>query len=93
MDQTFFLRAERMLVKSRPAAIDHDVLVATLAAHQAASRTAREEAQAKEADGNQSLPADPLPELILGGRAWRNAAAAQGGCFNRAIAKHPVNGS
>ncbi len=82
-----------MLGRDRSAVVDHGMLVASLAAHQSASRTARAEALARQSDRSSPLASDPLPELILGGRAWREAAAAQQGCFNGSIAKQRVNGS
>jgi hypothetical protein len=93
MDQSFFLRAERMLAGSRPAPVDRDMLLATLAGYQSATRTAREEARARTGAGACDFPGEPLPEIILGGRGWREAAAMQGGCFNRAIAKQAIYGS
>jgi hypothetical protein len=92
MDQSFFLRAERMLVRDRTAGIDHGMLVAALEAHQAASRTARIAASERR-QREPASAAEPLPELILGGQCWREAVSAQRGCFNRSIAGHGVNGS
>ena len=90
MDQAFLLRAQRMFDRERTAGLDYGVMVAALATHQSASRTALAAA------AQRALPAqaaEPLPELILGHEFWREAAAAQGGCFNRSIAGHGVNGS
>jgi hypothetical protein len=92
MDQGFFLRAQRLLGRDRPAAVDHGMLSAALAAHQESTRTARAEASLGRTDGR-AVVHEPLPELILAGRCWREAAAAQGGCFNRSIAGRSVNGS
>jgi hypothetical protein len=92
MDQSFFLRAERILARERAASVQHDVMVAALAAHQSASVTARIAASQRE-ERAALAAAEPLPELILGRDCWREAVSAQGGCFNRSIAGHGVNGS
>jgi hypothetical protein len=81
MDETFQLRARRLLDKSEPAPLDYAVLSASLSAQQAASAAAR-------AQGRAATPrdesADPLSEILLAGPEWRRAAGAQRGCFNRA---------
>lgn len=71
----FLRRAERMLGESRPAPIDHGLLLAALAG--CAATSARRPEGAIE---------EPLVELLTAGPGWRRAAAAQGGCFNRAEA-------
>jgi len=93
MDLGFFLRAQRMLGGSRTECIDYGVLVATLSAHQASSVTARIEARVGVTATEREGARDPLAELILAGPEWREAVSAQRGCFNRAIAKRPVNAS
>jgi hypothetical protein len=75
MDMAFLQRAQRMLGDSRPAPIDHGLLLAALAGR-AAIAPGRAEPMAEE----------PLIELLTGGPDWRRAAVAQGGCFNRAEA-------
>jgi hypothetical protein len=84
MDLAFLSRAERLLARPTAApAIDYGVLVATLAAHQAASATAR--AAAADAGARRwDEPRDALVELLAAGPAWRDACRAQGGCFRRA---------
>jgi hypothetical protein len=79
MDISFLLRAERMLGQA-PAPMEHDVLLASLSAQQAASPTARAAARGR---GHCETGA-PIVELLLAGPAWRDAARAQQGCFNRA---------
>ena len=83
MDLAFLSRAERMLARPDAApAIDYGVLVATLAAHQAASATAR--AATSHAGARRwEEPGDALVELLAAGPAWRDAARAQGGSFRR----------
>jgi hypothetical protein len=75
MDMAFLQRAQRMLGESRPAPIDHGLLLAALAGR-AAMAPQRGEA----------LVEEPLVELLTAGPDWRRAAIAQGGCFNRAEA-------
>jgi hypothetical protein len=90
MDLAFFSRAERMLARDHAApVIDHGVLVATLAAHQAASATARAASAARRASWDR--PNDALAELLAAGPAWRRAARAQRGSFNPRAARTPVN--
>jgi hypothetical protein len=88
MDHAFLRRAERMLARPSAApAIDHGVLVATLAAHQAESATARAAATGAR---RWDEPRDALVELLAAGPAWRDAARAQSGSFRRlAYGKEP----
>ena len=79
MDLAFLLRAERMLAREPVAAIDHGVLVAALAAHQAATPTAR--AASRTSAGARDAGNDTLAELLAGGPAWREARKAQRGSF------------
>ena len=78
-----FLRSAGMRFAGRSAArLDYGVLVATLEAMQSASAAAR----AVRGLGSERAMAprqDALVELLLGGPGWREAAAAQEGCFNR----------
>ena len=91
MDVVFLLRAQRLLAERQPARLEHSVFVAALAAQQSASATAR--AQALSAGANlQSVLEDPLIELLLAGPDWKEAAAAQRGCFNRCEGRRGVNG-
>jgi hypothetical protein len=91
MDMAFLRRAERMLADREPARLDHSVLIALLAAQQAAAAAG----QAGSPAGGRCAPAredDPLIEILLGGPRWRQASAAQRGCFSRAEAGRRVNG-
>ncbi|HEX9933394.1 MAG TPA: hypothetical protein VGB08_11180 [Allosphingosinicella sp.] len=83
MDHAFFLRAERMLARE-PVGIDYGMLVASLAAHQSASATARAARECRRAGG--FARSDALAELLAGGPAWRSARRAQRGSFRRAAA-------
>jgi hypothetical protein len=86
MDLAFLLRAERMLDRRSESGIDYGVLVATLAAHQAASVTGRAaalRAQRHRAFGRRN---EALVELLTAGPAWREAGRTLGGSFNRKIA-------
>ncbi|HEX6375223.1 MAG TPA: hypothetical protein VFZ91_05840 [Allosphingosinicella sp.] len=87
MDLSFFRRAEQRFASRMPARLDFDMLVATL-------RTQREAGPA--ALARTAAPAagfaDPLAEILLAGPAWREAVAAQRGCFNPHVARQgPVN--
>ena len=89
MDESFQLRARRLLGKSEAAPLDFSVLTATLAARAAASETAR--AQARACAASTPAPADPLGEIVLGGPERDEAASAQRGCFNRAEVRRRRN--
>lgn len=84
MDLSFFRRAEQRFASHTPARLDFGMLVATL-------RLQREAAPAASARAADSAPAerfaDPLAEILLAGPAWREAVAAQRGCFNPAFAR------
>jgi hypothetical protein len=87
MDLSFFRRAEQRFASRTPARLDFGMLVAAL-------RAQREAAPAALAATSAPAPsfADPLAEILLGGPAWREAVAAQRGCFNPAVAgQGPVN--
>lgn len=71
----FLQRARRMLGESRPAPLDHGLLLAALAG--------RSRASALEAV---TMIEEPIVEVLTGGSDWQRAARAQGGCFNRAEA-------
>ena len=81
MDLSFFRRAEQRFASRAPARLDFGMLVATL-------RTQSESAPARAAD---RAPAprcvDPLAEILLAGPGWREAVAAQRGCFNPEVAR------
>ncbi len=80
MDLSFFRRAEQRFSSRAPARLDFGMLVATLrAAGPAASM--RVDASAPAASFS-----DPIAEILLAGPAWREAVAAQRGCFNPAFA-------
>jgi hypothetical protein len=89
MDESFQLRARRLLGERKQAQLDFSMLRATLAAQAAASEAAR--AQARAGATPAPTPADPLGEIVLGGPAWDQAASAQRGCFNRAEVKRRRN--
>ena len=89
MDETFQMRARRLLDKSEPAPLDYSMLRATVAAQAAASEAAR--AQARACATAAPAPADPLGEIVLDGPARAEAASAQRGCFNRAEARRRRN--
>jgi len=85
MDESFHLRAARLLDGSEPARLDYGMLRATLAAQAAASEAARAQARAA------PPPAEPIGEILLAGSAWKEAASAQRGCFNRAEVRRRLN--
>jgi hypothetical protein len=74
MDMAFLQRARRMLGESRPAPLDHELLLASLACRMA--RIVAEDVAIEE----------PVVELLTAGPDWQRATRAQGGCFNRAEA-------
>jgi hypothetical protein len=83
MDLGFLRRAEQRFANRAAARVDFGMLVAALKAQQASSPAARAQA---------ALPApyavaDPLVEILLAGPGWRQAVAAQRGCFHRALAR------
>ena len=91
MDQAFFLRAKRLLEQRQPARVDHSMLISALESRQAASPTAAAASRCPAAaapaqDGQQAITA-----LILAEESWPEAAQAQAGCFNRAVAARRVN--
>ena len=86
MDLGFFRRAETRFAGRSAARLDYGVLIASLDAHQSASATARA-VRSCAGRGAVDLGRDPVVELILGGPAWREAIEAQGGSFNRPLAR------
>ena len=85
MDLSFFRRAQSRFASRAPARLDYGVLVATLEAAQSSSIAART-VRGLGMGGIAAPRQDTLVELLLGGPDWREALAAQGGCFNRSQA-------
>ena len=86
MDETFQLRAKRMLGPRQPAPLDYELLSAALTAQQAESPAARAQLRFDRAAAAGSGP-DLLTETVLAGPAWQEAATARHGCFNHAEVK------
>ncbi len=86
MDETFQLRAKRMLGPRQPAPLDFDMLSATLVAQQAESPAARAQGRFDRAVVVAGGP-DLLTETLLAGPDWQEASAARQGCFNHAEVK------
>ena len=80
MDLSFFRRAEQRFASRTPARLDFGMLVATL-------RSQSEVRPAVVARAPAPRFADPIAEILLAGPAWREAVAAQGGCFNPEVAR------
>ncbi|HEX8642151.1 MAG TPA: hypothetical protein VF704_13485 [Allosphingosinicella sp.] len=89
MDMAFLDRAERMLALGEPARIDHSILLATLAAQRRENGSHGVSIEAAVTGG--ALDEEPLIELVLAGPTWRQALAAQRGCFSRAEAGRRIN--
>lgn len=83
MDLGFFRRAEALLASHSATGLDFGLLVAGLRLQQVASAAA----QAQAIGEALPCPEDPLAELLSGGPAWRQAAAALHGSFNPALAR------
>ena len=81
MDLSFFRRAEQRFASRTPAGLDFGMLVATLRSQ----RDSAPAASARVAAPTVSF-ADPIAEILLAGPGWREAVAAQRGCFNPAYA-------
>jgi hypothetical protein len=90
MDETFQLRTQRMLGPRQQAALDFDVLSATLSAQQAQTPAARAQSLFDRAAAADAEP-EMLAATLLGGPEWQEAATAQRGCFNRAEVKRRRN--
>jgi hypothetical protein len=84
MDETFQLRARRLLGEREPAPLDFSLLTAALAAERAASAAVRAQLSAPPAAAAGAAEGEPIVELVLAGPDWPRAARAQRGCFNRA---------
>jgi hypothetical protein len=82
MDLSFFRRAEQRFASRTPAPLDFGMLVATL-------RSQREAGPVEAARAGAPAPtfADPIAEILLAGPDWREAVAAQRGCFNLQVAR------
>jgi hypothetical protein len=82
MDLSFFRRAEQRFASRTPARLDFGMLVVALRAQHDASPAALARAAAPAARF-----ADPIAEILLAGPGWREAVAAQRGCFNPEVAR------
>ena len=90
MDMAFLRRAERILEERESLRLDHQLLVAALAAQQqTATVTARSRVVVEARLG--PCDEDPLIEVLLAGPRWREAATRQQGCFSRAEAGRRIN--
>ncbi len=81
MDLSSFRRGMRAWGRREAVRPDYRVLVATLEAMQSASPAARALRGARVSTEAQPRH-DGLVALLLGEAAWRDAVAAQGGCFH-----------
>ncbi len=86
MDETFQLRAKRMLEPRQPAPLEFDMLSATLIAQQAESPAARAQGRFDRAVVVAGGP-ELLTETLLAGPDWQMAATARHGSFNHAEVK------
>jgi hypothetical protein len=91
MDQSFFLRAKRLLEQRQPVRLDHAALVQAVKARQQASPTAAAAARCPAPNAFRDDDQRAITALILAEESWPRAAEAQAGCFNRAVAARPVN--
>ena len=82
MDLSFFRRAEQRFASRAPAHLDFGMLVATLR-----SQSDGDPAGAARAPAPAAACPDPIAEILLAGPGWREAVAAQRGCFNPAFAR------
>ena len=83
MDLSFFRRAEQRFASRTPARLDFGMLVAALRSQRESGPAALAETAAPAA----ARFADPIAEILLAGPDWREAVAAQGGCFNPEVAR------
>jgi uncharacterized membrane protein YbaN (DUF454 family) len=86
MDLSFFRRAEERFASRLAAHPDFGMLLAALRTEQSASPAVRALARLPVL----AKPADPLAEILLAGPCWREAVAAQRGCFHPALAGQRV---
>ncbi|HYJ81914.1 MAG TPA: hypothetical protein VEW26_03600 [Allosphingosinicella sp.] len=84
MDLSFFRRAEQRFASRSPARLDFGMLVATLRTQRDLAPSASVRSAAPSAG---VACADPIAEILLAGPGWREAVAAQRGCFNPAFAR------
>ena len=84
MDLSFFRRAEQRFASRTPARLDFGMLIAALRMQRDASPAALAQ---QAASASAARVADPLAEILLAGPAWREAVAAQRGCFNPKVAR------
>jgi hypothetical protein len=83
MDLGFLRRAEARFACRTAAPPDFALLVAALAARQAASPAVRAQGRG----GEVRAVAEPLVELLCGGPLWREARIAQCGAFDPGLAR------
>ncbi|HEU0133677.1 MAG TPA: hypothetical protein VFR28_02560 [Allosphingosinicella sp.] len=83
MDLSFFRRAEQRFASRTPARLDFGMLVAAVRTQRDAGPTGL----ARTASVPSARFADPIAEILLAGPAWREAVAAQRGCFNPEVAR------
>jgi hypothetical protein len=81
MDLSFFRRAEQRFASRAPARLDFGMLVAALRAQREAGPSGTV------ASAPAQHFADPIAEILLAGPGWREAVAAQRGCFNLEVAR------
>ena len=88
MDQSFFLRAKRLLEQRPP--LGHGDVVAALTEQRRVSPTAM---AALRCCGAVPIVEDnhAICALLEAKPNWRQVVQLQGGCFNRAVAARPVN--
>ena len=86
MDESFQLRAKRLLGPRHEASLDFQVLSATLIAQQTGTPAARAQGRFDRASAGQPEP-ELLTETVLAGPDWQEAASTRRGCFNRAEVK------
>ncbi|HEY0111778.1 MAG TPA: hypothetical protein VGB59_01365 [Allosphingosinicella sp.] len=88
MDLSFFRRAEQRFAAAAPASLDFGMFVAMLRTQQAAAPASASVTRPAAAPGMDA----PIAEILAGGASWREAVAAQGGCFNPDYVRQgPVN--
>ena len=90
MDQSFLLRAKRLLDQRGAERIDHDALVEAIAARRAASPTVAASALCETVTPEETSTRS-VAALLLAEDGWRRSAEHQGGCFNRAVAARGLN--
>jgi hypothetical protein len=90
MDMAFLRRAERILEEREPVRLDHQLLIAALAAQQTATARARVTVSRVHVGPREE---DPMIEVLLAGPRWREASLRQRGCFNRAESGRQSNGA